>query len=231
MLANHESIRMIELAEEGFSRTGVDHVYTGGATVPLYLDDPAASMPRPTRDVDLIVRTKGKSGFYSLEQKLRESGFKNDISIGAPICRWLFKDQKVDIMPVDETTLGFTNPWYASGWEASITIELPSRRTIKILSLPYYLASKMAAFLDRGKDDYMLSADLADIIAVLDGQLELDSILSAPADVLGYLRLHLRKLSRKERFIESVYAQFTHDAVGSGRAKRIMDWIEGFVRG
>lgn len=40
--------------------------------------------------------------------------------------------------------------------------------SVKIFSLPYFLASKIVAFRDRGKNDYMGSRDIEDIISLLE---------------------------------------------------------------
>jgi hypothetical protein len=36
-----------------------------------------------------------------LEKNLRAKGFANDTSQGAPICRWIFQDIKVDVMQME----------------------------------------------------------------------------------------------------------------------------------
>lgn len=48
-------------------------------------------------------------------------------------------------------------------------IRLPSGKHIRMVSAPYFLITKLEAFDGRGGGDYLLSHDIEDIIAVLDG--------------------------------------------------------------
>jgi hypothetical protein len=52
-----------------------------------------------------------KTTHARLVESLRAKGFANDTSKGAPICRWIFNDIKVDVMPTDSEILGFSNKW------------------------------------------------------------------------------------------------------------------------
>jgi hypothetical protein len=42
-------------------------VFVGGATLGLWITDPAAPEPRPTKDVDLIVEVASRGGFHEFE--------------------------------------------------------------------------------------------------------------------------------------------------------------------
>lgn len=80
-----------------------DLVFVGGQVVELLLTDPAAVRIRATTDVDVVVAGT-RSDYHRMEDRLRELGFDNDMSDGAPICRWRTEDGYVlDLMPVDET--------------------------------------------------------------------------------------------------------------------------------
>ena len=87
-------------------------VFVGGATVPFYLPEIYLSQARPTEDIDVTMKIVGCSENWVNEQKLRQKGFHHDTSEGAPICRWLYRDFKVDIMSSDISVFGFTNQWY-----------------------------------------------------------------------------------------------------------------------
>lgn len=80
-----------------------DLVFVGGQVVELLLTDPAAVRIRATIDVDVVVAGT-RSDYHRMEDRLRELGFTNDTSDGAPICRWRTEDGYVlDLMPADET--------------------------------------------------------------------------------------------------------------------------------
>lgn len=82
------------------------------------------------------------------------------MSIGVPICRKIYKGVTVDVMPTDESILGFTNKWYTDGITKPEMAVLPSGRKISILSFPYFIASKIEAYKHRGNDDYIFSHDI-----------------------------------------------------------------------
>lgn len=125
-------------------------VFTGGATISLYLDAVSAPDIRPTDDVDCVVEIVTKSEYYRLSDLLRNLGLTESTDSGAPLCRWQYRDISIDIMPCDESVLGFSNPWYKPGIASSISYQLPSGREILIFSTPYLLASKIEAFIARG---------------------------------------------------------------------------------
>jgi hypothetical protein len=50
-----------------------DHVvFVGGATIPLFVTDPAAGIDRPTDDVDVVVEATSPMEYYALADRLRE---------------------------------------------------------------------------------------------------------------------------------------------------------------
>jgi hypothetical protein len=89
--------------------------FVGGATVCLYVDSIAASDVRATEDVDCVIELAGYHQLPDTEARLRKLGFANAHSKGEPICRWLYKGIKVDVMPTDGKIFGFSNRWYKEG--------------------------------------------------------------------------------------------------------------------
>ena len=64
----------------------------------------------------------------------------------------------------------------------------PDGSTIRLVTTPYLIASKLEAFYSRGQGDYSSSHDLEDTLIVLDGRREcLEEIRDAPDDVKSYL--------------------------------------------
>jgi predicted nucleotidyltransferase len=70
-------------------------------------------------------------------------------------------------MPTDETVLGFSNKWYASGFKQAIDFVIDDTCTVKIFTAAYFMASKLEAFKSRGNNDGRTSTDFEDIIFVL----------------------------------------------------------------
>lgn len=106
---------MLETVARALGSFTQEVVFVGGATVSLYLQNPASPEVRPTEDVDCIIKLSSYSSYAEIESRMRKLGFEHDMSRGAPICRWLVGDIKVDVMPTDGAILGFTNRWYLSG--------------------------------------------------------------------------------------------------------------------
>jgi len=81
---------------------------------------------------------------------------------------WMYRSVKVDVMPTDSAILGFSNRWYAAAMLSAQNMRLPAGIDIRMVTAPFFLATKLEAFYGRGNGDYMVSHDLEDMIAVLD---------------------------------------------------------------
>src|SRR5271165_4850513 len=161
----------------------VDQVaFVGGCVTGLLVSDPAAAPVRPTLDVDVIVEAASYVEFAVLEQRLRQLGFHESPEEGAPICRWVSGDLLLDFMPVDPSILGFSNRWYRPALEGAQKTKIGNHE-IRLITAPYFLATKLEAFHGRGKNDFG-SHDLEDIVTVIDGRPELvEEVHLAPADL------------------------------------------------
>ena len=90
---------MLQIVANGLEELKDKMVFVGGAVTELYASNPATAEIRPTIDVDCVIELQTRSAHAKLEEDLRAKGFSNDIFKKAPICRWIFKDIKVDVMP------------------------------------------------------------------------------------------------------------------------------------
>lgn len=143
-------------------------VFVGGATVSLYADR-MAEEARPTEDVDVLVEIGTRWDFAALEEQLRKMGFRNDTS-SKFLGRYLLPGFILDVMPIDEKILGFSNIWYAEGFKNSIDYKIDDQHKVKIFTPPYFIASKIEAFKNRGKNDGRSSKDFEDIVFVLENR-------------------------------------------------------------
>jgi hypothetical protein len=73
-------------------------------------------------------------------------GLQETTESDAPLCRWQYEGISIDVMPCDESVLGFSNRWYKPGIANSIRYQLPSGRQILIFSTPYLKASMHRSF-------------------------------------------------------------------------------------
>lgn len=178
-------------------------VFVGGTLTGLLIDDPGAQPARATRDVDVVARLAGSSGYLWAEKAMKDLGFHPDRSEGAPTCRWVKADLVVDLMGIEESFFGGSNPWYAAGFAGRRPYRLPdSGLEITILPAPVFLLTKWEAFKGRGQGRFSESHDIEDLLAVLDGcrSLEAES-QAANAQVLQGLQDMAEGLLRSDDFV------------------------------
>ena len=163
-------------------------VFVGGCATGLLITQPLVAEVRPTEDVDAIVEVVSLAGYHALARQLVALGFKQTMADNTPPFRWFWRGMQLDLVPLDEKVLGFANRWYRPAFDVAQTAILPSGLQLRHLSSPYFLATKLEAFGDRGNNDVYLSHDLEDIITVVDGRPELFAELSgAPAEVRTFV--------------------------------------------
>lgn len=180
-------------------------VFVGGAVVCLLVDHPELSEFRPTKDVDVIVQVVTYVEFASLEQRLRDAGFVHDTSFGAPICRWKVGGCTVDIMPENSASLGMNTKWFPEALALSRKTDLGEGCIARVITPPLFIATKLEAFKDRGKNDFMMSHDLEDIITVIDGRDSVvEEIAAAPVEVRRYLADWFSRLLRDADFQDAL---------------------------
>lgn len=138
-------------------------------------------------------------------ERLKAIGFREDTSEGAPVCRWVKGDTILDVMPLDERTLGFTNTWYRPAMETADKHQIIRGMTIKVVAPVYFCATKMEAFDGRGKNDFLGSHDLEDIIAVIDGREEIiEEIKDASENVRYYIAGKIDEWLNNDKFIDAL---------------------------
>lgn len=208
------NIMMLQTVANGLGDLRNEMVFVGGAVAELYADNPAASEIRPTLDVDCVIEIGSRLQFAKLEENLRAKGFTNDTSEGAPICRWIYKDIKVDVMPTDSAVLGFSNRWYEEGIENKISKTLPDETEVFVFPPEYYLATKFEAHNGRGGNDLRQSHDFEDIIYILNNCPEIfEDINNSNESVKGYLKEECISLLKNEGLTEGIESALPY---GSG---------------
>jgi hypothetical protein len=197
--------------------------FTGGAIIPLLVDDPLIAGIRPTKDVDIIIEIFTRLEFFRLEEQLRGVGFRHDMSEGAPKCRWVVDGLLVDVMPVSGEAADPRSKWFPEALAAAGKIELVEGVTGYIITAPYFIATKLEAFFDRGNNDFYGSVDLEDIITVLDGR---ESIIKEIDDLPRSVRVHLSgkfsELIESRNFMESLPGHLLPDTASQERIPRLI---------
>ena len=77
--------------------------FLGGVVVDLFVTEPGARPSRVTKDVDVVIDLVHYGQYAeTLRDELVQLGLEEDMTPGAPRCRWRFTDaprQIIDIMP------------------------------------------------------------------------------------------------------------------------------------
>jgi predicted nucleotidyltransferase len=200
-----ESIRIVV---NGLGELANRVVFVGGAVVSLYATNPVADKIRATTDIDCIIEISPRTKFPEFEEVLRGKGFVNDLD-SPVICRWIYQGITVDIMPTDESIMGFTNLWYKEGIKHAQTYLIDKNTSINIFTAPYFVATKLEAMYGRkGINDIRYSSDFEDIVYIIDNREDLlAEIAQAPTTVKNYLKSKFFALvddNRIEEYIEAV---------------------------
>lgn len=208
------NIDSIKIIVKGLGELAEKVVFVGGAVVGCYASNPIADQLRPTNDVDCIIEVTPRTKFPELEDKLRSKGFVNDIYSNV-ICRWIYEDIVVDIMPTDKEIMGFTNIWYKEGIAQAQPYPIDENSKINIFTAPYFIASKLEAMYGRnGINDLRYSSDFEDIVYIIDNRDTLiNEITNAPDTVKKYLKQQFFILVNNDRVEEYI------DAVANDRSE------------
>jgi hypothetical protein len=103
--------------------------------------------------VDVICRVIARSDDHQMGRQLRQRGFLEDSRPGAPLCRWCTDDLILDLMPTQGEILGFSNRWYPLALDTAQQQAIPSGRSIRIVTAPVFLATKLEASPSASKVD------------------------------------------------------------------------------
>jgi hypothetical protein len=183
-IINKGVIRKIALA---LGELNEQVIYVGGATIGLYINDPAAEDVRPTKDVDISLSIANAGELEKIRETLIHKGFIQTADDDV-ICRFRYDDIQVDIMNTKAIGWAPANPWFASGFDCRLPINIEGQK-IYIVPMPYFLATKFSAYNSRGKGEPRTSHDFEDIIYVLDNRTDLvEQILKANEDVRTFLK-------------------------------------------
>lgn len=201
-------------------------VFVGGAVISLYTDDAAADEVRPTGDIDLAIQLTSFAEWAKIQEKLATLGFSPDPE-GHAICSYLYKDISIDIMPAEDSAIGAFNSWYKPGFH-HLQETKAEDETVKILSAPYFLATKFEAFHNRGSD-HRTSHDFEDIIYVLDNRTCIvDDILTADTEVKAFLKEEL-SLIMSNPYSDEIIRSHIHPLMVDERFPEVLEKINKIV--
>jgi len=219
------NLALVAEVAKGLKELNEKMIFIGGAVISLYTDDPAADEIRPTADIDMTINLANYVEWVQMQERLSELEFYPDPQ-GQSICSYKFQNIAIDIMPAEDSSIGISNTWYKPGFNYLQTIQLEDGIIIKILSSPYFLATKLEAFKDRGKNDFYGSHDFEDIIYILDNRTTIvEEIIAADSNVKEYIKTELRTIKNHPQSDE-ILAMHIHPLIREERFNMLLDKIK-----
>ena len=216
------NLALVAQVAQGLQELKDKMVFIGGAVISLYTDDPAAEEIRPTADIDMTINLANYAEWAQMQERLAELNFYPDPQ-GQSICSYKFQNIAIDIMPADDSSIGVSNIWYKPGFKYSQQIALEDGTVISILPAPYFLATKLEAFKDRGQNDFYGSHDFEDIIYLIDNR----TIIVA--EIREYIKTELTTIKNHKQ-AEEILAMHIHPLIREERFKMLMEKIEKIIR-
>lgn len=233
---SNPNLAILELVAHALGPVCDDVVFVGGCATGLLLTQARPDRIRITEDVDIVAQALTVHDYHAIESRVRAQGFSNDMRPDAPVCRWVYKNVTLDVMPSVKDILGFANRWYPLAIATAQPVVLSSGQTIKLIAAPVFIATKLEAFKDRGKDasgqpNYLGSHDLEDIITVTDRRPELlDECQAMPAELRAYLAQEFTKLFASADFETSLAGHLPGDAASQSRLGKLSASLRSFTK-
>ncbi len=197
-------------------------VFVGGVTLGLLITDSAGAGIRGTNDVDVVAEILTYPDYILFSDRLLQAGFVEHSGEKPLACRWRHDSLILDVLPLDEKVLGYTNIWYRSALSTAQKVKLPSGTSIQVITAPFFLGTKMEAFRGRGKNDFIESHDIEDFIAVIDGREAIvEEIAAASLELRQYLAEAARILLQEPRFRDVLPGFIYGDAISQQRVPLI----------
>ncbi len=197
------NLSVVSLVAHALGNLREEFMLVGGCAVGLLITDQARPPVRQTADVDLVAEVTSIADYYSLRPKLNETGFKEDLSHDH-MCRWRKGELIVDVMPTTEILGHSVNRWYAEAVKAAQVHTLPSGEAISVINAPFFIATKLESFNNRGGGNY-IHHDMEDILNVVDGREELlAELASAPAEVREFIQDEIDGYLADQTFVDQL---------------------------
>lgn len=210
-LFDDQCAMLVQVAEALGEELRQQVAFVGGCTTGLLLTDSfTREQVRSTDDVDLIVSVMSVITLNQFKEKLRSRGFSEPTLMDdpMPICAMKLGELRVDLMPDDGDVLGFTNQWYRHALESARPMVLNGDVSIRVVTPPMFVATKLEAYKGRGNEDPLSSHDIEDILSLVDGREELlDEVRAADNNIRAYIASELTELLKLEGFAYAVQSQ------------------------
>lgn len=134
------------------------------------------------------------------------------------------------MMAMSPEILGFSNCWYPETVRTAMTVELRPGLRIRLVAPASFVATKLEAFANRGKGDYLVSHDLEDVLIVVDGRPELPAEMAeASAELRAAVRGHLLPLLADDNFVNALPGLIDSNSAQSDRWEVVMERLQQMI--
>jgi hypothetical protein len=124
----------------------------------------------------------------------------------------------VDVMPTEGSVLGMSAEWFREALETASNKSLGEGVHAPVIEPPCFLATKLAAFRDRGLKDLYMSKDLEDILTLLDGcESIVAQVRAAPIAIGNFVGRELANHLENPDFVDALPGFFRTDEVSRAR--------------
>jgi len=158
---------------DAFGPDSSPFVFVGGCILGLYARPMGAPL-RATKDVDCISTL---TPWVLQEKKLADMCGRGVLNPDPEVqCRYRIRGTEVDVdvLSPEGFNVGGVNPWFGRAAKAARPFDAGAGRTVMAVTPPYFLATKVVAFADRGPDPQS-SKDVEDIVALT---VEVDTLVA-----------------------------------------------------
>jgi hypothetical protein len=225
------NLELLELAARTLEALLPEIVFVGGCAIGQLITDPGAGPVRATFDVDVIAEIVSYAEYVVFSNRLKQLGLNEDTREGAPVCRWRHGELTLDVMPLDDRVLGFSNRWYPEVLRTATEAGLPSGRILRVIAAPLFVATKIEAFGSRGSKDFFASRDLEDVVTVVDGRASLaEEVSGSSGEVKTYVGQGVKDLLRESRFLEALPGYLLPDAANQARLEQLIETLHELAR-
>ena len=229
--ADNPNLAILEMAVQALGELTDSLVFVGGCATGLLVTRTRSNQIRATEDVDVVAQVTTIAEYHGVESMLASRGFKHDTSPDAPICRWLSGGITLDLMPSQPGVLSFHNRWHPLAVTTASPMTLPSGHSIKLITAPVFVATKVEAFKGRGNGDFLVSHDLEDVVTVVDGRPALiDELRGAPEELRTYIATEISSLLSTPQFLDALPAHLPGDSASQSRVPLVIDMLEALTR-
>jgi hypothetical protein len=101
--------------------------------------------------------------------------------------------------------------------DEAIETEVDPTLRIRVITAPYFIATKLDAFKGRGRGDYANSHDLEDMLAVVDGREAITGEITRAGEVRFYIAKQFLILLETPAFVDSLPGYLLPDVSSQNR--------------